>query len=68
MDNEYKISLIPTSYEITGVDVAMHVLAQTTRFVFRKEMTAEQAAKLAIQIAKAFVDEINKGVDEVSGE
>jgi len=38
-------------------EIAMHILAQLTRFVVRKQMTEEDAAKQAIALANAFVKE-----------
>jgi hypothetical protein len=57
-DSSYSISLVSPD-ELSGVEVAMHVLAQTTRFVVRKQMTAHEAAKISIEIATAFIEEMS---------
>lgn len=42
---------------LTRDEIAMHILAQLTRFVVRKQMTEEDAAKQALSLANAFLKE-----------
>lgn len=55
--------LLQEERELSGLDVAIEVYAQLTRFVVRKQMTRQEASKLAVDMAVTFVDEVRSRPD-----